>query len=191
MKFILILLIIIFILFLVLLIPAKLKVKASLENFDLKVSVLGIEIPIKKEKKDQQGKKKKSFKNFFKERSLSGKLSTVFNVLNQILNKVKFMLKRSKVEKFELDITVSGDDAAVTAIEYGAVCAVVYPAVSLILNYNKALKENINIVCDYTNTKPTLEFYGVVSIRLIHLLALLSILPSIFRNVNKKENKNV
>ena len=191
MKLILILLIIIFILFLVLLIPAKLKVKASLENFDLKVSVLGIEIPIKKEKKDQQGKKKKSFKNFFKERSLSGKLSTVFNVLNQILNKVKFMLKRSKVEKFELDITVSGDDAAVTAIEYGAVCAVVYPAVSLILNYNKALKENINIVCDYTNTKPALEFYGVVSIRLIHLLSLLSILPSILRNVNKKENKNV
>ena len=186
MKFILILLIVIFILFLVLLIPSKLKVKASFGNFEVKVSVLGIEIPTKKEKKDKQGKKKKSFKSFLKGHSLSGKLSALFNILNEILNKAKFLLKRSKVEKFELDVTVAGDDAAVTAIEYGAVCAVVYPAVSLILNYNKALKENINIVCDHTNTKPTLKFYGVVSIRLIHLLALLSILPAILRNVMKK-----
>lgn len=183
MKLVFILLIILLTLFLVLLIPAKLTLTATLENVNVKVSLLGINIPTKKEKKDKQGKKKKSFKNFFKGRSLGGKLSAVFNILKEILNKAEFVLKRSKIEKFELDVTVSGEDAAVTAIEYGAACAVVYPAVSLILNYNKSLKETINIVCDYKDTKPTLQFYGVVSIRLIHLLAVLSVLPTILKNV--------
>ncbi len=186
MKFILIILILLFALFLVLLVPAKLKVQASFEKADIKVSLLGFDLPTQKEKKDKQGKKKKSFKNFLKNRSLSGKLRVIFNILNEILSKARFVLKRSKIEKFELNITVAGDDAAAVAIEYGAVCAVVYPAVSLIYNYNKSLKENINIVCDYTNAEPQLNFYAVASIRLIHLFSVLSILPAILKSVMKK-----
>lgn len=184
MKFVFILLLCFLLLFLVLLIPAKLKVTASFEKVDFKVSVLGFKLPTKKEGKTN--KKKKGLKGFLKGHSLSSKINVVFSILKQILSKTEYVLKRSKVEQFNLDITVAGDDAATAAIEYGAVCAVVYPAFSLIQNYNKNLKENINISCDYTVSKPHLDFCCVVSIRLIHLLAVLSVLPAIIKAVSKK-----
>ena len=186
MKILFVVLIFLFILFLLLLIPAKVSIKFALyKEYDIKVSILGFNLPFKQEKEEKR-KKKKSVKQLLKGRSLSRLLNFAFDVLKQIVKKAKFIIKHSKVERFDLDITVASDDAASTAIEYGAVCAVVYPLISLLLNYNNALKENINIVCDYNSDKPQLEFYGVVSVRLIYLLAVLSILPHIIKEFLKK-----
>ena len=57
MKFVFILLLCFLLLFLVLLIPAKLKVTASFEKVDFKVSVLGFKLPTKKEGKTNKMKK--------------------------------------------------------------------------------------------------------------------------------------
>ena len=110
----------------------------------------------------------------------------MLNVLKQLKQKTEFLIKHIKVERFDLNVTVASGDAATTAIEYGAVCAVAYPIAAFVLNYNKSLKENININCDYNNQNPQIEFCVVASLRLIHLLVLLGILPTLLRNALNK-----
>lgn len=193
MKFIFILLLILLILFLLLLIPAKVEIKASLKKADIKVSFLCFKIPTQKEKKPKKKNKKKknALKKIFGGRPLSYILSFVSDTLKAVIKKVGFVVRCGKVEELSLDVKVAAEDAAAAAIEYGAVCAVVYPLVSLVCNYNKALKENINISCDYNEVNSELDFYLKVSVRLIHLITVLSILPAVVSKLLKRRNKYV
>ncbi|MBQ2265972.1 MAG: DUF2953 domain-containing protein, partial [Clostridia bacterium] len=61
------------------------------------------------------------------------------------IREIKPQLLKIKFRKFKLDLIIVGEDAAMTAIEYGAVCGIVYPVLSFIdQNLNIKLKQ-INV----------------------------------------------
>lgn len=186
MKFVVVLLFIILLLIIALFIPAVIEINASLGGKNnIRIYWLGIKL---NKKRREEKQKKNSFKKLFKNRSLKEALNSAADILCTLFKKARFVIKRVRIEQFRLYIKVASDDAALTAIEYGAVCGIVYPALSLIADNKKGIDENINISCDYNSESPQLEFYLKASLRLIYLLTILGLLPKIISALVKKEN---
>ena len=68
----------------------------------------------------------------------------MFDFAGKVITEIKPQLLKIKFRKFKLELIVVGEDAAMTAIEYGAVCGIVYPVLSFIdQNLNIELKQII------------------------------------------------
>ena len=97
----------------------------------------------KAEMEDQKGtdrKPKKSepyLKKSIREKGIAATVSELSDVLFAILKKLGNIIRHIRVRRFRLNITAAADDPAVTAIEYGSICAVVFPAVSVLKNSMK------------------------------------------------------
>lgn len=59
------------------------------------------------------------------------------------------MKKKSRIDNLYLDLTIGGDDAAETAITYGAACAVVYPTISAVERIIKIKKKKIMVNAEF------------------------------------------
>ena len=72
-------------------------------------------------------------------------IKELFDFASAVIREIKPQLLKIKFRKFKLDLIIVGEDAAMTAIEYGAVCGIVYPVLSFIdQNLNIKLKQ-INV----------------------------------------------
>lgn len=150
-------------------------------EFKYKVSLAGITVYKPKEEKETQEQKpdtpqptKKKEPNFFEKikekRGFTGAVKELFSFAGDCLKKIKKLLKHVKVRKLFLNITVAGSDAAATAIEYGAVCAAVYPVLSLVTSVADVKLKQIDIKSDFDVHNPDMEFSFSISVRVIHLL---------------------
>ncbi len=114
----------------------------------------------KKDKKNTKDKKPdilKLIKFIFSERSV------MFETL-------KYLLKKSSVNDFKLHIVSSCDDAAETALLYGGICAVIYPAVAFLETVIPVKKDDIKISCDYENNCPSLFLLINIRVSVFSLL---------------------
>lgn len=137
------------------------------------------------EEKPQQQKKKESLlKRYYEKNGLDGLLSIISDVANLAYSTIKGLLEHIVIEKFDVDITICGEDAADTALSYGKTCGVFYSAVSAILSIAKCEDYNLNVTPDFDEnheTKVSCEtvFYirtvYVVRYLLIALLELLKL----------------
>ncbi len=109
-------------------------------------------------------------KNALKEGSISVKITQIAAVIMLFAERIKWFLSKLRGDK--LDVTVvCGGDSADAAIEYGLVCATVYPLSSFVfdkLNLKKNA-ESIKIGCDFDGD-PYFEFKFVISVKICHLL---------------------
>lgn len=109
----------------------------------------------KKEKPKKNGKIEALKKKADEIKEKSGTLQTVkyfFGIAGEIIKKTAALIRKFKVRNFELGISVATEDAAKTAIEYGAVCTAVYPVLSL-LNENANVKlDKVDISADFNKT---------------------------------------
>ena len=126
------------------------------------------------EKKSKKNKKESSTKSKIKkiisEKGLSGFLKIVKNLLKVLKNLSSYLLKHIYVVKFYLDIKISEEDSAQTAIKYGQACAVLYPAINFIFNNLKVKRHNVKIYPDFNSEKTSVYFSAVFKIRLIYIL---------------------
>lgn len=156
------------------------------QSFVLKIKYLGITLynnqKVKKTKNKTQsgnGKNKKTKHkkdNFivstYKQRGLLGTVNYLSDLASIFLKRFVRLLKHIKFRRFKLDITVATSDATNTAIQYGKICAAVYPIVSA-LEANCDLKaKEINVSADFDKNKS--EFKTSISIKtqVIYLLAI-------------------
>lgn len=123
-------------------------------------------IKINKNKSNSKDKIKK----IISEKGFSGFLKIVKNLLKILKNLSIYLLKRIYVVKFYLDIKISEEDSAQTAIKYGQACAVLYPAINFIFNNLKVKKHNVKIYPDFNSEKTSVYFSAVFKIRLIYIL---------------------
>ena len=111
--------------------------------------------------------------------SKHGLLSTfkeVFGLLKFVLYYLRTLLGSFKIKKLYLDIVCADEeDTAEAAINYGKVCAAVYPVLGFIHSYFKVKekKERINIACDYMAEKSSFSLDTVLSIRVAHIVVAL------------------
>lgn len=175
----LIVILLLFVLFLFLPVGFELKFGTNTETVFV-FKIFNFKIPIsKKNNAERKGKnkaesnRKNSLKNKFKGCSFANKVSFVTEIIKEIVKKIVFLLKYINIKHMKADITVATENAAFTAIEYGTVCAVVYPLISFISNYKKLNAEDILINCDYSSEKSVFNIEAEVHIRVIYAFIVL------------------
>lgn len=89
----------------------------------------------------------------YNQKGLVGTVRYLCSLLKILLTKLLWIVKRFKLRKFELDLTVATDDAANTAIRYGEVCAAAYPVLSLLHSVLDINPKKMNINADFDKTK--------------------------------------
>lgn len=149
---------------LLLLLPITAQIKFK-DDLDFKVKFLGITVyKLKEEKqKNENPKGEKTDQKLKEEQGLFSKLKAkhgfkgaikeLFDFVSAVFCEIKPQLLKIKFRKFKLDLIVVGEDAAMTAIEYGAVCAIVYPVLSFIdQNLNIKLKQ-INVEAGFKHNE--------------------------------------
>ncbi len=124
--------------------------------------------PQKKEKKEN------AFKKIFKEKSEKegtfGAVKFFFDEVKTVISKTGKLLKKFKIRDFRLNITVATDDAAKTAIEYGAVCTAVYPTLSLLSEKADIDIKKVDISTDFNKTAYDTSLSFFAKTKLIYLV---------------------
>ena len=143
---------------LILLLPITAQIKFR-DDLNLKIKFLGITVyklkqdekpkteKKKSESTDQKPKEKEQgiFSKLKAKHGFKGAIKELFDFASAVIREIKPQLLKIKFRKFKLDLIIVGEDAAMTAIEYGAVCGIVYPVLSFIdQNLNIKLKQ-INV----------------------------------------------
>ena len=111
-------------------------------------------------------------------------------VLKELLGRVIWILPRCRVTRLHLRSISAGEDAAAVAMDYGLVCAVVYPLVGWIKSGLRVRKrgERVEIGCDYDAEESTFTMDVRLSVRIWYvLLALIHIVRENVKNELYKE----
>lgn len=144
----------------------------------------------KGEKKPVKPKKDGFVKKIFRDHGKIGGIKFIFSVLKAGLSKAVWVIKKIKFKKLLLDITVSSEDAAATAVSYGGVCAAVYPVIALIKENTCVAVSEVNIRTDFDKLSPEIKAITAVRTRLIYAaVAAISLLFAYFK-IKKESVKN-
>ena len=108
-----------------------------------------------KDKNADTQKTKKSLFDKIKEKGFSDFLSLLEDVLNLVRDTLFPLLCKIKVKNISVDVSVSCDDAAQTAIVYGRYCTVAYPLMSIITEYTNCSRYYISIRTNFDEKAQT------------------------------------
>lgn len=152
------------------------------EEFLLKVKFLNFTLfstdkpKIKEKTKDKpkanaQKKEEKSFFEKLKEKyGFSGAIREIFYFAKDCIVHIKKFLRHIFIKKVNLNVNIVGEDAAQTAIEYGAVCSAVYPALSLIQGLGNVSFEKIDIRSDFEGKESFITFSAKIKAKIVFIL---------------------
>lgn len=131
-----------------------------------------------------------TFKNKKEESGIVGAIKYFGGIAKIILGKLVWFLKKLKFDHIRLNLSVSSEDAADTAIMYGTICTALYPVLSLITSNASVKYKEINISADFNKTAIILDLSFCVKLRLIY--ALVALIKGYFeyREFIKEEDKN-
>lgn len=121
-------------------------------------------ISTKTSKKATKKEKSGYVKKLFKQKGIIDGTVGLFNVIQELLAKIANVFSRSTVEKLNLKMIISQNDPAETAVVYGAVSAIVYPAVGLINGFMPVKNQEIDLKAVYDGTPFSIEFSAIIKI---------------------------
>ncbi len=125
------------------------------------------------EKPETKEVKKESFiKKEYKRLGAFGFIRFYGAVLKYALYKLVWFIKKLKFKVFLIDLTVATKQAADTAIQYGGVCAAVYPVLSLLVQNAEFKLKKVNISTDFDKTEYELSADISVTTRIVYMLIL-------------------
>lgn len=163
--------------------PIDLKLKLTPKSTHFKLLLFGINLLKEKKKKpkaqktDQKPQKKKKKKIKFKEQK--EKLLDILDWAKIVLNRLGKLLGGIRVKRLKFNYTASSEDAAKTALEYGTICALVYP-IAGIIEAKTNISQNalvLDINCDYDKKESDYLLDVFLRLRGYHtILAVISIL---------------
>lgn len=150
------------------------------------------------EEKTESAEKSK-FRELFSDRGASGAIEFLWEILKLVCGRFAKVMRGAVVSKFNLDLEIVGEDAADTALRYGKLCGVIYPALSLIFQNVRKYRHEINMRPNFNNEHEydqvridaVLRFYPILAA--LHVAALLiSILISeIRRQIAEKQPETI
>lgn len=124
----------------------------------------------KKQKNIPPQQKENFIKKTYKQKGLLGTVQYFSNILKIVLKKFWWLAKRFKFRQFKFDLTVATDDAANTAIQYGEVCAALYPIFSIMQSTIDFKPKLVNINADFDKTNWELKTCILVKAQLLYWL---------------------
>lgn len=127
-----------------------------------------------KEKKKDKGKDKTKegyFKKVFREKGVVDGMVQVLDLIKLIFSKLAELIGKAKVTNLLLDVKVAAEEPSLTAMYYGGVSAVVYPAVGLLNSIIPIENQTVNINADYGATNSEIKFEIIVKLRLYKLIS--------------------
>ena len=155
----------------------------------------------KEEKKEEKPEPKKEnfLKTFYNNQGLAGVIELLNNCVAALKRfSVKFIMRAVIIKKFRLDIHITEDDAAATAIKYGKVCSALYPSLGFICSNMKVKDYKVNVFADYCGEKTTVEFVtktafiprALINAGIALVFSLLKQLLKVVISNNKSSNNN-
>lgn len=116
--------------------------------------------PDKRAEKTEKEKPKQEdpFKQAVKEKGFVTAVSEYAAFVVDVLKKIRWVFAKSFVKDFVLRIDVASPDPAVTAIQYGGVCGIVYPLMSFASTLTKFIKPRTEINADFDSQESTIRF---------------------------------
>ena len=102
---------------------------------------------------------------------ISNSVNKVVTVISLLLGQFVWLLSKICVKRFHILAICGGSDAADAAMEYGYVCAAVYPLVGYIDTHLNTKKDatDVQIGCDFENDA-YFETDFIAKLRLIHIV---------------------
>lgn len=161
------------------------KIKASLKKKAEKKKLSAEEKEKKKEEKKESGEKK----------SPAEIISMVRMFASIGVAVIETFFRHLRIRVARIKITVASDDAATTAVTYGAISQslnVLLPLLESVKNFHKLKKAEIAIGCDFSASEPDIDIKLSFSIRVWHIFhvafAALKKLINHMLSAPKKEN---
>ncbi len=134
-------------------------------------------------------KKENFFKKTYRQKGLLGTVMYFSSILNMLLKKMCWVVRRFKFRKFKLDISVATNDAADTAIQYGKICGAVYPVISFFESNTDFKAREININADFDKTKSEFKTSVSVTTRIFFWLVAAICVLFEFLKLQRKESE--
>lgn len=147
----------------------------------------------KKSKSDVDVKKERSaIKKMIDEKGLRNTVIELIEVVKVLLQKLGSLAKHIRVKRFNLTVIVAAEDPATTGIEYGALCAVVYPFLGVLKNTLKfnEKKANVSLNANFENKQQEFKFSAKLKVKLWFVLiaAVGALLVLVKSNLIKTKN---
>ncbi len=109
-------------------------------------------------KQDKKDKKKKSnpvvkwLRGLYKKGGVDAIIEAFKKIASLVGNVLKPIFRHIKLRSLKINVVVASDNAADTAVNYGRLCAGVYPALTVILSVVKYDDYTVNICPDFDKT---------------------------------------
>ena len=94
-------------------------------------------------------------------------------IVKLIVSKIAELSVKCRIESLLLNIKTVGKEPAETALYYGALSSVVYPAIGVLNGIFPIKKQNINISADYNAKNPEIEFSTILKVRVFKSIKIL------------------
>lgn len=114
--------------------------------------------------------KKRELLDILKQKGLSGFLSLLSQAASLAASTWKGFVSHLYVSRLKLSLTVAAEDAAGTALLYGRVCGVVYPAFRILTETARCRKPEIQVSPNFQKDKTEISFACKARIPLFFLL---------------------
>ncbi|MCI1966515.1 MAG: DUF2953 domain-containing protein [Oscillospiraceae bacterium] len=118
-------------------------------------------------------KKPSKIKALFQKKGFWGFMELVKAFSRVAYGSVKKILSHTVIQSFSLRLTVGGEDAAQTAVNYGRVCGLLSTALAALFSTAKCKRRNVKVAPDFQNGKSGVQFRIRLKIRLMFLLSAL------------------
>lgn len=120
----------------------------------------------------QKGEEKKK-ESLIKEKGISWLFDLIKKIADLATGALKDFFRRIIVKKLMLNISIAGDNAAITAVKYGCCCSTVYPAFRIIVGAVNCKKYGIDISPNFEeNAQSALYMELEAKIIILWILAL-------------------
>lgn len=114
--------------------------------------------PKPKKEEPEKPKKENFLKTFYNNQGLSGVIELLRNCVAALKRfSIKFIKRAVIFKKLHLEIHITEDDAAATALKYGKVCSALYPSLGFICSNMRVKDYKVNVYADYCGEKTSVE----------------------------------
>ena len=112
----------------------------------------------KKKRADKEAKKKENLlQTVYHEKGLGGLLHLLQTLAQAAGGALQTLFRHIRAKKLSLHLAVAAEDAAQTAVLYGKVCAVVYPAVSVLASSMKCRHYEVAVVPNFQTEETAVQ----------------------------------
>lgn len=125
-----------------------------------------------KSKKPAKTEKPKSniFSKFYQNQGFDGVVTLIQNTAASLNAVFKRALHAVTVKNLSINLQVAGEDSAQTAIRYGTICSLVFPAVGAIRAAIRVKEYHLNINPDFLGNENKASFHTVILVSPIKLI---------------------